>query len=381
MLTFNLPNKRNFNILALGAESAGNFSVWHKSKITISPNFGDLIKNKNFTLYYKTLIHYLKINKITPNIILTDLHPLYQTTQLGIKLSRKFKAKHISIQHHCAHLLSAWGEQYFISSQSNLPNEFFGIACDGTGLGWDGNIWGGEVLQFKRKQKSKWKIKRTGHLQYQTMIGGDLAIKEPARMLLSILDHFLNKNDIYQYIKSYYNRNQFELLYNQLQHNFNCQLTSSTGRILDAVAILLKLIKNIRAYKHAPVDKLEQIAGAPLPLKPKINYDSTSHQYILQTTHLFQYLVNHLYLPKARLAATAPKYLAVGLSTIIKNISTTHSKKPPVYFAGGLSQNKIITNHFKTQGFITTHSLSPGDASLSFGQIMYYYLIHYYNQN
>ena len=67
-------------------------------------------------------------------------------------------------------------------------------------------------------------------------------------------------------------RNQFELLYNQLKQNFNCQETSSTGRILDAVSLLLGFCKNERNYKHEPIDLLEQNSTSPYGnLKPKIN--------------------------------------------------------------------------------------------------------------
>lgn len=169
-------------------------------------------------------------------------------------------------QHHLAHIFSVIGEKIIEEPQLKIK-DCFGLASDGTGYGLDGKIWGGEIFKISflaSKQKPKIKIQRVGHLENQTLIGGDLTIREPARMLISILSRFKIKNQeeikdfIYKFIKKYYSRNQFKLLFNQLQQNFNCQETSSTARILDAVSVLLGFAKNQRNYKHEPIDLLEK---------------------------------------------------------------------------------------------------------------------------
>ncbi len=213
--------KKKIKILALGAESAGNFSVYSKGKIYHSQDFGDLLEEKNFQKFKKAALDFIKKNEIKPEIILTDLHPLYKTTIWGKKLTEKFKAKHIQVQHHLAHIFSAIGEKIILNAKFLIPNSFIGIACDGTGYGLDRKIWGGEIFKVK-SQKSKVKsIERVGHLENQIMIGGELTIREPARIIISILAKFLKKEKVYQYVKKYYSKNQFELLYNQFQQNFN----------------------------------------------------------------------------------------------------------------------------------------------------------------
>jgi hydrogenase maturation protein HypF len=393
-------------ILALGAESAGNFSIYREKTIFFSDDFGDLLDDKNYKKFQKAVLTFLKKNKLRPDIILTDLHPLYKTTIWGAELAKKYKAEHIQAQHHLAHIFSAIGEKTMHNTLYKIPDTFYGTALDGTGYGLDGKIWGGEIFQLTINNYQL-TINRIGHLENQVMIGGDLAVKEPARMLISILDkfsifnfqfsnnlQFLNfqtkKEFVYNFVKKYYSKNQFELLYNQLQNNFNCQETSSTGRILDAVSILLGFSKNERNYKHEPIESLEQNSTAPYGnLKPKIiktyNSESRIKNYELCTTYLFEYLIKNINKDKKRLAATAQSYIAQGIYKIIKKNS--HNTKYIIhntFISGGISNNKIISSFLESKKFYANKKIYPvklprsgfnrvprGDAGISFGQIIY----------
>ncbi|MDQ1284352.1 MAG: HypF protein [Patescibacteria group bacterium] len=414
-----MPSKKNVSILALGAESAGNFSFYNQGKVYFSKDFGDLLEEKNRENYKKTVLTYLKKNKIKPQIVLTDLHPLFNTTRWGAELAQKYGTKHIQVQHHLAHIFSTIGDRIIHDTSHIIPDTFYGIACDGTGYGTDGKIWGGEIFQISnclisnspnKIPESKFKISRIGYLENQIMIGGDVAIREPARMLISILSKFLNKAEVYKHIEKYYSRNEFELLYNQLQQNFNCQETSSAGRILDAVSLLLGFCGNERNYKHEPIDLLEKNSTEPYAdLKPKIkgitDPKSQITNYQLLITPLFEYLLK--YLPgnvdgnvprdKHRLAATAQFYLAQGVYEILQSVrhperspypdevegssnnkqkSANRSKiflftQDDVFFAGGLANNKIISEYLTSKGAYVSEVIPRGDAGISFGQVVY----------
>ncbi|MCK4918853.1 MAG: hypothetical protein KAS01_00530 [Candidatus Pacebacteria bacterium] len=425
---------QNINILALGAESCGRFAVFSDDKIFISKNFGNLLQDDNFKNYKKAVLKQIKIKK--PDVILTDLHPLYVSTVLGEELSNKYKIQHIKIQHHLAHIFSAIGDKLccpeynecqpeliegFQSTETtrdsstplrsaqndsnnfrldikySLPNTFYGIASDGTGLGFDGNIWGGEVFKFLQEiphnKKTRgfknnlkiealrqsfdyaqddiqnYKIERIGSLEEQTMLGGDLAVKEPARMLISILNKFLPKEKIYENVKKHYSKNEFELLYNQLQQNFNCQTTTSTGRILDAVSVLLDFAKNERKSKHESIKILEKNSAIPHKLAPKITFDKDYNRYILQTTPLFEYLLKNINKNKKRLAATAQLYLAQGFLEIINKNSNNQNSK--IFFAGGIANNQIMSSYLENNNVYTSKKVPRGDEGLAFGQIIY----------
>ncbi len=397
MQTFNFPIKKKARVLALGAESAGRFAFYKNGNIFISENFGDLLNEDNFSEFKKEVLKYIKREK--PDIILTDLHPLYNSTIFGQELSKKLKIPQIKIQHHIAHIFSAVGDRLIIqNSKFKIQNsDFIGIAADGTGYGLDGNIWGGEIFKFKVKSSKLKVMERVGSLEEQIMIGGDLAVKEPARMLIAILSRIMNhelriknenqsskiikaKNDIYRYVKKFYTRNEFELLYSQLRQGFNCQTTTSAGRILDAVSLLLGFAGNKRNFKHEAAKLLEKNST-----KPYANYEfrilnneSQTANCQLPTTNLFQYLLKNINKDKMRLAATAQEYIAKGFYEMAKKIQ--NSKHVPErhrgfkiqnsYFAGGMANNKIMSAYLEKRGVYTSQKISRGDEGLAFGQIV-----------
>jgi hydrogenase maturation protein HypF len=382
MESMNFPVNIDKCMLALGPESDGNFSFFHKGVLYRSDSLGDLLSEENFQNFTRAVEKFLKDNRAKPDIILTDLHPLYKTTILGESLSKKYKARHVKIQHHISHIFSTIGNRLLEAKGYKLKATSYGIACDGTGYGLDGKIWGGEVFRIKIKnQKSKIKIiERIGHLENQVLIGGDLAIKEPARMLISILSKFLPKSEVYRFVKKYYSKNKFEVLYSQLKQNFNCQETSSAGRILDAVSVLLGFSGNVRKYKHSPAIALENNSTIPyadlkpVVMKSKINSSGGQNSnFMLETTPLFEYLVKNINGDKHRLAATAQFYIAQGLYEILRP-KTRSSKLKASFFSGGIANNKIIASYLKRKGVYASKKIPRGDAGVSFGQIIYYLL-------
>ena len=173
------------------------------------------------------------------------------------------------------------------------------------------------------------------------------------------------------YIKKYYSKNEFELLWNQLSQNFNCLETSSTARLLDAVSILLGFSKNERLGKHGPVELLEKNSTTPYTLKPITEFDEREKMWILKTTPLFEYLIKNSGKDKFRLAATAQKYIADGLLEITAKLKTKSHRTEAMYFAGGMANNKIISEILESSGIHTNKKIPRGDAGISFGQLMY----------
>ena len=405
MQTFDFPSKIKSVILALGAESAGNFSIFYDGKIHFSENFGDLSDENNFKNFKKNILNFLKKENLRPQVIISDLHPLLKNTLWADKLSRKYKAKHIQVQHHHAHIFTSIGDKIIDDCTYQIPNTIYGIAMDGTGYGLDEKIWGGECFaisnfqfsifnQFKnlndKSLKQKSSIVHIGGLENQKMPGGELAVKEPARILIAIISKFLRKEEVYKLTKRYYTPNEFNLIYSQIKENFHCQETSSTGRILDAASLLLGFAKNERKIKHQATILLEKNSTKPyLNIKPvilknsekiislenyKLKIDSKfkikNSKFVLQTTPLFEYLIKNINRDKNRLAATAQRYISQGLLEIVK--LNASEDNPSVFISGGISKNKTISNYLASQGVYLNKKISPGDEGLSFGQIIYY---------
>ncbi len=369
---FEINTKEKRNILALGPESSGNFSVFSGGKIHFCQIGADLLDERSFKNFTRVVLGFLRKERTKPDIILTDLHPRYRTSVWGKELARKYKAKNVGIQHHIAHIFSAVGDNITLNTSYRKPDTFYGIACDGTGYGLDGKIWGGEIFKVKSEKLKVKSYERVGHLENQVLIGGDLAVREPARMLIGILGKFLDKTKIYAYVRKYYTKNQFEVLCNQLKSGFNCQETSSTARILDAASVLLGFAGNMRDQKHGPVLELEKNSTKPYRLEPKIVFDGKEKKYILLTTPLFEYLVKNIKKDKKRLAATSQYYIAEGLYAITNKILDTKYLIPYTFFAGGMADNKIMADYLSSKGVYLSKKIPRGDAGLSFGQVICY---------
>lgn len=402
MASIKIPIIKKKGILSLGAESVGRFCFYDNGNIFISEDFGDILDESNFMIYKNAVLKYIRTNK--PDVILTDLHPLYNSALLGEELSKKLKMPVVKVQHHLAHIFSAIGDRIINDTEYLLPDTFLGIAMDGTGYGLDGHIWGGEVFQIKREkikvknENAELKIDKTqaldiiriGHLEEQVMIGGDLAVREPARMLIAILAKIKIENeklktkdkntkiiktydDIYHYVRKYYNHNEFELLYNQLEQNFNCQKTTSTGRILDAVSVLLGFAGNKRNFKHEATRILEENSSIPYD-DCELRFTNCDLRIILDTTHLFKYILDNIHNKKKRLAATAQLYIAKGLYNIAENGINNKHKPSNIYSAGGMTKNKIISGYLMKKDVYLSKTIPRGDEGVAFGQLVYYLL-------
>jgi hydrogenase maturation factor HypF (carbamoyltransferase family) len=181
-----------------------------------------------------------------------------------------------------------------------------------------------------------------------------------------------------------------------MQDGFNCIETSSAGRILDAVSVLLGFSENERKEKHGATYLLEKNSTKPYrDLRPKLQISShkspsnskiQNSKYILDTTHLFKYLLKYIpmnvhrnvHRDPRRLAATAQLYIAEGMHEIIKKhlrANEANKLKAKSYLSGGLSENTIIKKYFISQGLITSKEkslIARGDKGISVGQIIYY---------
>ena len=158
-------------ILALGADLKSRFLIGKGKEITFGPDIGDLGQAQNFEKFKKAVRRVIKKNK--PDLVGCDLHPGYFSTRFANEYSSKLNRR--LIQHHHAHIAS-------VIEEHGLKKPLLGVSFDGTGLGIDGKIWGGEFLLVDKKDST-----RLAHLKYQMMPGGEKVVMEPWRMVLSIL--------------------------------------------------------------------------------------------------------------------------------------------------------------------------------------------------
>ncbi len=239
-----------YEILALGSEQKGAFSVLKDGYGCLSRCFGDLGNKEVFEIYQHALDKFLEDIDSQPAIIAYDMHPYYTTTQYASKLEG-IKA---AVQHHHAHMASCMAEH-------DLHRKAIGIIYDGTGWGTDGAIWGGEFFIGSREA-----FHRVGHFKYVSLQGGDQSVKEPWRSALSYL-HALGYEDN-RYI-SQWDKDKSFVVEQALKTGYNCYSSSSLGRLFDCVSSLLGICHMITYDAQAAI-LLESI------LNP---YEKASYKY------------------------------------------------------------------------------------------------------
>jgi len=239
MRTIKLPFRVKRPILACGADLKGAFALAKGSDAYLFDGFGDLSELDNFTRYGLAVGAAQRRLKITPQVVVCDMHPGYFSTQFA----ESYKLSAIScqlyrVQHHEAHIASAIVD-------NDIKGDVLGAAFDGTGYGTDGNIWGGEFFTGNVK-----KFKRAAHLDYIPMPGGEACIREPWRMAAS----YLWKNrDRHHFSK------RRAILKIMIEKKINSPLTSSMGRLFDAVGSLVLNKENASFEAELPIE-LEKIA-------------------------------------------------------------------------------------------------------------------------
>ncbi|MCP4670121.1 MAG: carbamoyltransferase HypF, partial [Desulfobacula sp.] len=239
------------SILGCGAEMKNTICLTKKSNFFLSQHIGEMNNHKVNDFYNKSIEHLKKIVAVEPEIIAHDMHPEYMSTQYANTLARAGK-KCFAVQHHHAHAVSCMAE-------NNLTNKVIAITLDGTGYGTDGNIWGGEILLCTHEN-----FTRKTQLSYMHMPGGDKAVLEPWRMAASFLFKTFGKDfldlDI-QYIKEMDSK-KLGIIVQMIQKGLNSPLTSSTGRLFDAVSSLLCL-RHIISHESQAAMELEAVAVKP----------------------------------------------------------------------------------------------------------------------
>ncbi len=162
-------------IFAMGAEQKASFALGRDRDVFLSPHIGDLKNAETLTHYQQTLQTYTNLFRLSPSMYVCDLHPDYLSTREALRASSEHQVPVIQVQHHWAHMASCM-------TDNHLQGHCFGIIWDGTGLGTDGTIWGGEFLIGGYDS-----FRRAGSIRPIRLPGGDAAIREIGRIALALL--------------------------------------------------------------------------------------------------------------------------------------------------------------------------------------------------
>lgn len=239
-------------ILACGAELKNTFCLTKGKKAILSQHIGDLQNYNTLEFFQESLKNIKNSFQINPEIIAHDLHPDYMSTRFALDYAVQMDipdARIVPVQHHHAHIVSCMAEHC-------LNGEVIGIAFDGTGYGLDGKVWGGEFFTA-----NKGSFIRKAHLQYIPMPGADKAIKEPWRMAIAYLYQTFGDKAL-DSLPSFFKRfslKDVDVIISMIKKDINSPLTSSAGRLFDAISSLLG-ITDIITFEGEAAIELERIA-------------------------------------------------------------------------------------------------------------------------
>ncbi|MFC1858988.1 carbamoyltransferase HypF, partial [Thermodesulfobacteriota bacterium] len=235
------------HILSCGAELKNTVCLTRDNNAFLSQHIGDLENLSTYEFFKMTIAHMKRILDIDPEIIAHDLHPDYLST---LYAKEQEHIRKIPVQHHHAHIVSCMAE-------NALDGPVIGLSFDGTGYGDDGAIWGGEILIAEYEQ-----FVRAAHLAYIPMPGSAAAIKEPWRMAISCLYRAFGEEfwglelPLFKAVE----KKRIAIIVEMIKKKINSPMTSSLGRLFDAIAATTGL-RNQVLYEGQAAMELEMTAG------------------------------------------------------------------------------------------------------------------------
>ena len=356
-LSFDLP----LPLLACGAHLKNTFCLGKRRQAFLSHHIGDLENLETLTSFREGIEHFQRLFDIYPEVVAYDLHPEYLATKYALDTDMPRK---IGVQHHHAHIASVLAEH-------GLTGPVIGVAADGTGYGTDGAVWGCEIMLADLRG-----FKRLSHLAYVPLPGGEQAVRQPWRVAAAYLsqaygDAFLAL-DI-PFVRQL-ERSKWRTLSQMIARGLNSPLTSSLGRLFDAVAALLGLRHEVIYEGQAAIEleivaeKTGQVDSYPFAIE-----DETG---VLDVSPMIRAIVGDIQqgVPVPQIAARFHRTIAELLATAcVKAREQTGLNE--IALSGGVFQNRLLLEQLITRLEALTFQVyinrrvPPNDGGLSLGQL------------
>jgi hydrogenase maturation protein HypF len=347
-------------ILAVGGQLKGTFALGRDRQAFLSHHLGDLDHYQAYRAFEKDVALYEELFAVRPACLAHDLHPDYATTRYATAQAAQMGTPLLAVQHHHAHLASCMAEH-------GLAEPVIGVTFDGTGYGTDGAVWGGEFLVGEYRS-----YRRAAHLRYVGLPGGDQAVRESWRMAVA---HLLDAGLSTAALEARLLPLHVQAIKRMLERRFQTPLTSSAGRLFDAVAALAGVRDRV-SYEGQAAIELEWLAmeSAAVGVYPFDLGEQTP--LVVDTRPLIE-----------AVAAEAGKGVSAAViarrfhSTVVEMIAAVCGRLrgdtglEAVVLSGGVFLNALLTQEvsarLREDGFrVYRHRLvPPNDGGLSPGQL------------
>jgi hydrogenase maturation protein HypF len=360
-LAVRLPLEASRPVLACGGELKHTFALVRGEQAFLGQHLGDLAGESAFRAFLDAVAHFRRLFDLAPEVVAHDLHPGYRSTLYARSLGG---VERIAVQHHHAHVASCLAD-------NGVDRRVIGVAWDGTGHGADGHVWGGEFLVADLGG-----FERAGHLELVPLPGGDAAIREPWRMaavfLRAAYGEAMTGLDL-AFVRRL-DRAAWRVLARAADQGLNAPLTSSAGRLFDAVASLLGL-RDRTVFEAQAAMELEALAEPEADRIYPARLDGSGDALVVRTTDIVRGIVEDLLaeVPAARIAARFHATLADVLARVCERIRE-RTGLGAVALSGGVFQNAWLQaaaiGRLEIAGFeVYTHGQVPAnDGGLALGQ-------------
>lgn len=361
-----LPFSAAQPVLSCGADMKGTFCLMRDNHAFISQHIGDMENTETLSHFEDTIETYKKLFRVEPRIIACDAHPDYFSTRYAQKLVQTGVDLHLlNVQHHHAHVASCMAE-------NSITQPVIGVALDGTGYGTDGNIWGGEFLLADYH-----KSERLAHLEYVPLPGGDMATKRPLRVAMAYVYALLGEDAlIASGLSTRVTSAELKLLCQQIDRCVNSPLTSSCGRLFDAVAALIDIRDSINYEAQAAVEL--EMAAMDMPAQTKrypMEFTQQNGVQVIRLKELFSAILKDIKnnVGQAEIAACFHASLADAIAVMCGELSNKSGIKM-IALSGGVFQNRLLLQTTKNalhrggMSVITHKQVPAGDGGIALGQ-------------
>ena len=374
-LSFPLDTPLHKSILAVGAQQKNAIALGFGNNVFLSPHIGDLFSVSAEQYFERTLATFARLYHFTPDLIIHDRHPDYAPSRwaeahssLSTDLTNTCQVQCLSVQHHHAHVLS-------VMAINQYRDPVLGFSFDGTGLGDDGSLWGGEVLLTTLD-----KAKRLAHFEPIALLGGEQAIKYPVRLLLALLFEQMSLDAVLALQLPLLNNMRPNTLTNlhKIWQNGSALKSSSVGRLFDALACALGLIETTLFEGQAGMaieaaaNRADALALEAMSLNLPLNIDQW------HSSEMFKQIVELMTekpLTDNRRDAIARAFLHT-LGDAICDYAAQYKHLPTV-LCGGVFQNKYLLEYclseLSAQGnqVLSSKQIPINDGGIALGQLWY----------
>jgi hydrogenase maturation protein HypF len=349
--------KHPLSLLAVGGHLKNTIALTSGSNVFISQHIGDLETQQSLESFHRVIADFQTMYDCKPSYVACDLHPDYLST----KFAHGLTIATVEVQHHYAHIASCM-------SENHLEGEVLGVSWDGTGYGTDGTIWGGEFLLTTKESFTRVATVRSFRLP-----GGEKAVKEPRRTAVGMLyelfgDTFFEKQ--YAPLDAFTSA-ELDLIKQMLLKKVQVPITTSVGRIFDAVASLIGLRQWVK-YEGQAAMELEFLTT---DMKNSAHYEFEVKELQSIPTIDWQLMIEGILTDRKH--EISPSIISTKFHNTLAEMIIGIAKiigQDRVVLSGGCFQNRYLTERtvqrLQEEGFrpYWHQRVPPNDGGIALGQ-------------